>query len=158
MPSAPATAEALHLTGHCYCGGIRYAVDIPAGAAPIFTAYCHCDSCRRAHAAPLYHVVCVDDGMFSITEGAELLSEFQRNEGGLVRAFCAICGSKVLNLFPGWRPGGRKPVAFFPNTLDAVIQADLPEALRPRKQNHPGECVLDFGALGPLFEAAQAGA
>jgi hypothetical protein len=48
--------NAVHVTGHCYCGAIRFAVDIPEGDAPIFTAYCHCDSCRRAHAAPLYHV------------------------------------------------------------------------------------------------------
>lgn len=59
------------VTGHCYCGAIQFAVHIPAGDQPIFTAYCHCDSCRRAHAAPLYHVACVDQSHFEITAGAE---------------------------------------------------------------------------------------
>ncbi|MFT4622228.1 MAG: hypothetical protein ACI8PZ_000884 [Myxococcota bacterium] len=149
MPNTP--ADAVHVTGHCYCGGIAYAVHIPEGAAPIFTAYCHCDSCRRAHAAPLYHVACVDESTFTLTRGADLLVEFHKPGGSITRAFCGRCGSRMLNRFGSWKPGGRVPVAFFPNTLDEAIQHDLPDALRPQKQNRPGECVLDLEMLRPLL-------
>lgn len=136
-------APDLHLSGHCYCGAVTYAVDMPADAQPIFTAYCHCDSCRRAHAAPLYHVACVDEAMFRITAGAEALVEFTKPGGQITRAFCGLCGSKILNRFPGWLPRGRTPVAFFPSTLREADQRPLPECLRPGKNNCPEECVLD---------------
>ncbi len=54
-----------------------------------------------------------------------------------------MCGSKVLNRFPGWNPGGRTPIVFFPNLLDEATQRELPEALRPRRNNQPHESVLD---------------
>ena len=41
MPSAP---DHPAVTGHCLCGKVRYR----AVAAPIWVAYCHCPSCRRA--------------------------------------------------------------------------------------------------------------
>ena len=136
-----------HVRGHCYCGVIRFEVTIPAGDRPIFTAYCHCDSCRRAHAAPLYHVVCVEESMFQITAGAELLVEYTRPGASLSRAFCGTCGSKVLNRFPGWKPGGRVPLAFFPNLLEEATQHALPEILRAQKTNRAEECVVDFERL-----------
>ncbi len=135
------------VTGHCYCGAIQFAVTIPAGERPIFTAYCHCDSCRRAHAAPLYHVACVDQSMFEITAGAEHLNEFTKPGGTITRAFCQLCGTRILNRFGAWKPGGRTPLAFFPNLLDEATQHDLPEALRPKKTNRPQECVLDVEML-----------
>ena len=149
-------AEDALVTGRCYCGGVTFEVRLPAGEAPLFTAYCHCDSCRRAHAAPLYHVACVDARWHSITAGAALLNEFQKREGGIVRAFCGGCGSRVLNRFPGWRPGGREPLAFFPDLLDDACRRPLPEALRPRKNNQPQECVLDVEALRWALEPAPA--
>ena len=144
------TTEPLHVTGHCYCGGITYAVDLAAGERPIFTAYCHCDSCRRAHAAPLYHVACVDESQFRLTQGADLLVEFAKSDKHITRAFCGACGSKILNRFGAWKPGGKTPLAFFPNTLDEAIQQALPDALRPKKQNQIEECVLELEMLRTL--------
>lgn len=142
---------ALSVGGHCYCGAIRFAVRIPAGAAPLFSAYCHCDSCRRAHAAPLYHVVCVDESMLEVTAGQEALQEFTRPGGHIIRAFCGVCGSKILNRFSGWKPGGRTPIAFFPNLLDEETQRELPELLRPQRHNRPQESVLDGRLLADFF-------
>lgn len=51
LPVAP---HVVH--GTCYCGGVKFAVDCTA-TAPLKALYCHCESCRRAHAAPLYQVV-----------------------------------------------------------------------------------------------------
>jgi hypothetical protein len=146
------TSEAVHVTGHCYCGAIAFSVDIPAGSAPIFTAYCHCDSCRRAHAAPLYHVACVDESMFRITRGADELNEFHKPGGSIVRAFCRVCGSKILNRFPDWKLPDAVPLAFFPDLLDAAHRQPLPPALGARKHNRPDECVLDQAMLQSLFE------
>jgi hypothetical protein len=145
------TPPAVHVTGHCYCGGVTYSVTIPQGDRPIFNTYCHCDSCRRAHAAPLYHVVCVDESMFELTAGAELLTEFHKPGASLVRAFCSGCGTRVLNRFPGWKPGGRTPLAFFPNTLDEAHQHPLPDLLRSGDNNRPEECVLEAAVLGAVM-------
>ncbi|MFT5435244.1 MAG: hypothetical protein ACI9OJ_005961, partial [Myxococcota bacterium] len=79
--------------GHCYCGALQFKVRIPAGEQPIFSAYCHCDSCRRAHAAPLYHAVCVDADYFEVTSGAEHLEEFTKAGGRITRAFTRCCGT-----------------------------------------------------------------
>jgi hypothetical protein len=145
--SAP---EAVHVTGHCYCGAVHFAVTIPAGERPIFTAYCHCDSCRRAHAAPLYQVACVDASMFAITAGAEQITDFHKPGGHITRSFCSQCGSKIRNTFGGWRPGGKVPVAFFPALLDEATQHALPAPLRAARHNRPDECVLEVERLREL--------
>lgn len=54
---------------------------------------------------------------------------------------------------PGWHPGGKTPFVFFPRTLTQEHQSALPESLRPRRNNRPDECVLDWPFLkehGPL--------
>jgi hypothetical protein len=144
--------HALTADGHCYCGAFRFTVAIPAGERPIFAAYCHCDSCRRAHAAPLYHVVCVEDSHFQVTKGHEFINEFKKAGGSIVRAFVTCCGTRVLNRFPSWRPGGRTPLVFFPNLLTDGGQNPLPELLRPTKHNRGQECVLDREFLAAFLE------
>lgn len=131
-------------TGHCYCGAVQFAVHIPAGQRPFFSAYCHCDSCRRAHAAPLYQVVCVDAHMLSITAGAEHIRAYQKRPRVPCRDFCGICGTRVRNRFPGWRPGGRELVAFFPNLFEEGAMRALPDGLRVQRNNAHDECVLDW--------------
>jgi len=143
--------DAVHVTGHCYCGGITYRVDIPAGPALVKSGYCHCDSCRRAHAAPLYHVAIIDASALEITAGAELLRPFTKPGGHITRSFCCACGTRVLNRFDRWRPQGREAVAFFPSTLDAAIQSALPPRLRPRFNSYAAECVLDSEALAEVL-------
>lgn len=133
----------ISVDGHCYCGEVKYRVVLEEADAPIFSAYCHCDSCRRSHAAPLYHVVCVDDRCFQLTEGADLVVPYQKPGSRIVRAFCDQCGTRLFNRFPGWSPGGRTPVVFFPNTLDEATAQSLPAVFRPVRNNRPEECVLD---------------
>ena len=77
---------------------LRHYGAAPSGA--LFSMYCHCDSCRRSHAAPLYRVVCIDEAEFSVTEGAELITEFQKPGARVRRCFCQRCGSKIFNVQP----------------------------------------------------------
>lgn len=139
--------DGIDIQGRCYCGAVEFRVQMPAADKPIFTAYCHCDSCRRAHSAALYQVVVVEERHFTITAGADEVQPFSKEPGRMVRAFCRTCGSKVLNRFPNWRPGGRVPVGFFPSLLDEQTQRDLPQRLRPQRVNQVQGCVLDFDVL-----------
>ena len=142
----------IHVSGHCYCGAMTFEVDLPAGEAPVFAAYCHCDSCRRSHAAALYQVVCVSEHRLRITAGADQLVAFTKPGARVSRTFCGACGTRIFNRFLQWQPEGKPAIVFFPNTLDATDQAALPEVMRPTKQFHRDECVLDEAVLSELWQ------
>lgn len=146
------TAEPIHVFGHCYCGAVNFEVRMPAGAVPFVSAYCHCDSCRRAHAAALYHVIWVDEDWFRVTSGAEHLKDYCKPGGVVHRTFCSQCGSKVLNRCPTWQPDGRTPVGFFPSLLDEDTQRALPAPLRANTNHLPEERVLEAELLRPLID------
>ncbi len=139
--SAPAEAQRW-FAGRCYCGGITFkvsdscdpsettspppAVTVTRSLPPasVRALFCHCDSCRRAHSAPLYQVVYLPESCFEITAGAHLLQAFARSPQHVVRSFCSMCGSRVSNRVT------MKPalgVGFFPNLLDEDVQRSLPE-------------------------------
>ncbi len=133
------------VTGHCYCGEVTFAVTIPDDDEPIFTAYCHCDSCRRAHAAPLYQVVGIEASQWALTSGAELIRSFRRPGSSIERCFCGQCGSRIYNNHSEWRPKGKTPLTFFPALVDDP--GNLPPSLRPAKNANAGECMLDADRL-----------
>lgn len=139
--------------GRCYCGGVRFTVSVPAGTAPTFTAYCHCDSCRRAHAAPLYQVVCIDREHLHIDEGADRVQDFRRPGASIVRSFCGTCGSRIHNTFGAWKPNGRTPLVFFPSLQEPEDQARMPSSWAPTHHNEPESCVLDWAFLTRLQPA-----
>jgi len=142
------------LTGRCYCGGLRYEVQIPVGKRPHFSGYCHCDSCRRAHAAPLYQVVIMEANWFEIVAGAELLKDFTRPGARITRAFCSACGTRIVNRFSRWRRSDGEPISFFPNTLDEPLTHPFPELLQPEEHNREQECVLDLMLLAKVESTA----
>ena len=102
------------LTGRCYCGGVQFTVS--TAAKPWFAAYCHCDSCRRAHAAPMFQVAWIAADSFKFTAGEDTVKHFQKDKegNGIVRSFCTNCGTRVRNSMP------TKPelCGFFPNLVD----------------------------------------
>ena len=84
--------------GGCYCGGVRFSIS--AGTEVAWSGYCHCEDCRRAHAAPLYHAVYVEESRFQVTAGEDLLKWYTRAEAvsdRYKRYFCGRCGSKVFS-------------------------------------------------------------
>ncbi|MFT5684655.1 MAG: hypothetical protein ACI8RZ_005599 [Myxococcota bacterium] len=137
-------SQTLH--GHCYCGGVTFTVQASDSAPPVFTAYCHCDSCRRAHAAPLYQVVGVRADQHTITAGADLIRDFQRPGKSIVRSFCTVCGSRIYNRL-SHLPPERAMIIFFPDLLDEAQRKNLPASFLPRHNNAAGECVLEAELL-----------
>jgi hypothetical protein len=125
--------------GHCYCGNIKFCIDI--NVIPNKPVFCHCESCRRAHAAPLYQVVYIPKQYYKIIEGEEYLKEYSRQPDSVIRSFCSNCGSRIKNELP------LKPelgIGFFPALLEEEIQHNLPDIFKPIYHYCSHESVLDM--------------
>lgn len=79
------------LNGKCLCGAVRYAVDRLDG--PII--YCHCATCRKAHASAFNTSAGVRREHFRWTAGADRLSAYESSPGKL-RRFCSVCGTQLI--------------------------------------------------------------
>lgn len=139
--------------GGCYCGAVRFVATCVPGADCV-TSYCHCESCRRAHASPVYQFVWLRPEHFRVVAGEERVVRFQRDseregddhddddESGVVppvRAFCGTCGSRVFNVYESGAFG------MFPALLDD--SGCLPEQWRPACHNFVGEAMALLGVL-----------
>eukprot|EP01059_Diplonema_ambulator_P001175 TRINITY_DN10925_c0_g2_i2.p2 TRINITY_DN10925_c0_g2~~TRINITY_DN10925_c0_g2_i2.p2 ORF type:complete len:146 (+),score=47.60 TRINITY_DN10925_c0_g2_i2:53-490(+) len=126
MSDSPAIA-----TTSCYCGGVRMELDV--SEQPPIASYCHCDSCRKAHAAPMYQCVYVDPSKMKILAGEELIKEYRKEGAPLIRAFCTECGSRVYNKHDvvglGVFPGMFTPK--LPESYDAKLHYREMEAVFP---------------------------
>ena len=148
------------LAGHCYCGGVQYEVDTSKGKPLWPPSYCHCDSCRRAHSAPLYSVVSINQNtQWNLLQGQELLQSFCRpatsaTKEGPTRVFCKVCGSKIMNEWDEsktpWLPQGTKMMVFFPDTLRPEDRSKLPPSYQVKRHNCPEESVLDMKLMSQL--------
>lgn len=74
--------------GGCLCRSLRYRVI----GAPLSSIICHCQSCRRASAAPSVAWLTFDVARFKLLSGE--LRRF-RSSPGVTRTFCAVCGSPI---------------------------------------------------------------
>lgn len=118
------------VTGHCYCGELKYRITIDDPEDQILTALmCHCDSCRRAHAAPMYHVVYVKPTCFTIEQGETFLKSCQKTKESPIRCFCSNCGSRICNKIE--HPALKRVVGFFPHTLEKEVQQAMPQHFLP---------------------------
>ena len=113
----------LPLSGGCLCGGVRFEIDAPLESA----SYCHCTRCQRRTGTAASAQGRVAPGSFRLVSGAELVREFQL-EDGWAKCFCSTCGSQLwsrdratdarsvrLGAFdrdPGVRPQWRQFVAY----------------------------------------------
>jgi len=127
--------------GHCYCGAVHYSIS--KKAAPHTALYCHCESCRRAHASPLYQVVYVPQQAFKITCGEDKINAFNKPGAGVTRAFCAVCGSRMYNTLA--RDGDWW--GFFPATLEETLQHALPAQFAAQGHHLAEEAVMDTNML-----------
>ncbi|WP_394423911.1 GFA family protein [Vreelandella stevensii] len=79
------------MKGSCLCGSIEYEIaslDLPV-------IFCHCKTCRKAHAAPFVPTAGVLRENFRWTLGEEKLSSFESSQGKL-RHFCSVCGTHLV--------------------------------------------------------------
>ncbi|SNS49004.1 GFA family protein [Tropicimonas sediminicola] len=74
--------------GHCLCGAIRWEITGPR----LWSAYCHCESCRRNCAAPVAAFFGVRNGDWRWT--GQVPATYA-SAPGVTRFFCATCGTPV---------------------------------------------------------------
>jgi hypothetical protein len=72
--------------GGCLCGAVRFQVIGPAK----WTAYCHCQSCRRHTGAPVSAYAGFERDQAWFTNGQPA---FYASTPGVSRGFCKNCGS-----------------------------------------------------------------
>ena len=144
------TVERGYIFGWCYCGAISFRVKRSAKVHA--SGFCSCESCRRAHSAPLYACCYVDSSDFELYRGktfdktaplpkgqrvGEQLVPLKGNENVCFRHFCSECGSRIYNqLEPSTRIG------FFLCTLSEHTQHTLPDKFRPREHWHSEEAIV----------------
>ena len=84
------------VTGGRMCGGVRYTVAAPLGAA----AYCHCSRCRRRSGTSASANAMIPRGALRIELGADLVREWHPPGNGWIKAFCGACGSALWSQDP----------------------------------------------------------
>ena len=83
--------------GACLCGGVKLEVSGQPGNA----GFCHCESCRLWHAAPINAWALWKNEYVKIVQGEDLLDGF--DTGTSHRFWCRRCGSGILNRKPNGR-------------------------------------------------------
>jgi hypothetical protein len=61
----------------------------------LFASYCHCESCRRTHAAPFVAWTAVPSEAFRLASGDDAVIE-HASAPGVVRGFCKNCGTPLF--------------------------------------------------------------
>lgn len=117
------------LLAHCYCGKVTWETSGEKEA--VVAGFCHCASCRRAHAAPLYQSVYVPESTFRVTTGAELIKSIG---APIERHFCSRCGTRTHNMLKTSRG---TIIGLFPSTFDAPNDPFF----RPRGHVHASEAL-----------------
>ncbi len=85
---------ALHLTGSCLCGAVRF----ECRCTPISAVFCHCRDCQKAHAAPYAACVGVPPGSITLLAGQPKRYETLAESGATVfREFCGQCGTHLFS-------------------------------------------------------------
>lgn len=87
------------IQGRCLCGAIRIQITPPTE----FCSHCHCESCRRAHAAALVTWTGVDEAQLHIVQGEDKLERYESSVG-TYRCFCRICGTSMVSYYTAQSP------------------------------------------------------
>ncbi|TFY86443.1 GFA family protein [Pseudomonas kairouanensis] len=79
------------LHGSCFCKAVQYELD----SLDMPISHCHCQSCRKVHAAAFASTAGVMREHFRWTQGQSLLSSYESSPGKF-RHFCSRCGSHLI--------------------------------------------------------------
>lgn len=95
------------LTGGCLCGGVRFELTEPPGAA----SYCHCTRCQRRTGTAASAQVRIVPGSLRVLEGDALVRSYQPPDG-FAKSFCSVCGSALWSVDPEGNVSGVRLGAF----------------------------------------------
>src|SRR3982074_1839822 len=84
------------LTGHCGCGGVRFALTEPATAA----GYCHCTRCQRRTGGATSAQARIDGRTFRLPQREQLVRAWRDPDGGFEKCFCSECGARLFSRDP----------------------------------------------------------
>jgi len=108
------------IPGRCLCGAVEIEITPPTE----FCSHCHCESCRRAHAAPFVTWTGVAANQLRFVRGEDNLEHY-RSSPGTFRCFCRTCGTSMLTYYTTDSPtfgglAGKRyvPVAVLTEPLD----------------------------------------
>ena len=128
-------------SGRCLCGNIQYQIE----GEPVWTGYCHCESCRRMTGSVVTNWLGIKDNdlVFTIGQPAKF------KDAGVTRGFCSHCGSSLT--YEATR---------FPEYIQVHIGTlDNPNTITPRAHVHFAEKVewFDVNDRLPRFEGSAVG-
>ena len=95
------------------CGQVQLATRFPSR----FCGHCHCESCRRAHAAGFVTWIGFPTEQVRTTHGAELIQAYESSPGTL-RTFCRHCGTRLTFESQKWPGETHIPLACFDTPVD----------------------------------------
>ena len=78
------------IRGSCLCGDVRLEINGALKGA----SHCHCSMCRKAHGAAFGTYAAARAAEFRFVSGDDRITRY-RSSAGIVRTFCARCGSTL---------------------------------------------------------------
>ena len=155
----------------CICGAVKINIKTQS---PEMSTFCHCWSCRRAHSAPMYHVIycCTANidcrtgkkksGNFEITvvkgfdhlqqvKGGPGIPNYQTFDdsprvGGIGRLFCRDCGTIMLNAFYRKIEDKGERYGVFPGTFTDKMNIFL-RAWQPTSHINCESAIINVSAI-----------
>jgi hypothetical protein len=82
--------EPITYEGSCHCGAVRYRVTM---APPVKALACNCSICGRQG----WLLGFVDDAAFTLTAGADALTDYQFGKKNIHHVFCRTCGVRSFS-------------------------------------------------------------
>ena len=84
----------MSMKGRCLCSAVEIAIAPPT----LLSTHCHCESCRRAHAAAFVTWTAVDESAFRVVKGEDHIRRYESSEGAF-RCFCSRCGTSLFTYY-----------------------------------------------------------
>jgi hypothetical protein len=81
------------IRGSCLCGELRFEISGALSGA----SHCHCTMCRKAHGAAFGTYAAARAADFRVVSGEDRIARYC-SSAGIVRTFCARCGSTLHGL------------------------------------------------------------
>ena len=97
------------------CGAVKLLARFPSR----FCAHCHCESCRRAHAAGFVTWIGFTSDKVDVVEGSEHIATYESSPG-TVRTFCRLCGTRLTFSSTKWPGETHIPLACFDDPVDRM--------------------------------------